>query len=313
MTRSTTLRSAALGTAMLAAAALPAHAKPLDSIGITSGSLGNPYFVSLTQGISDQAHKINPSVQITSVSAEYDLNKQFTQIDNFIAKGVNLIILNAVDPNAILPAVKRAQQAGIPVVAVDVAASGADATVMTDNIAAGRMSCTALMQTINHKGNVIIMNGPQVSSIVDRVKGCKEVIAKEPGVTLLTSSQDGKASRDGGLAVMQTYLVRYPDIAGLFAINDPEGIGAGLAAEQAHRPGIAITSVDGAPDIVSALKSHSFVQASAAQDPYTMGKLSVSVGNDILNGHPPAEKIRLMTPRLVNRDNVAGYPGWTAH
>jgi ribose transport system substrate-binding protein len=289
-------------------------AKTLDSVGVTLGSLGNPYFVALVKGVTRQAQAINPNVRVVSSSADYDLNKQFTQIDNFIASGVNVIILNAVDPNAILPAIKRAQKAGIVVVAADVAATGADATVETDNVEAGRLSCEALVRDIGGKGNVIIENGPQVSAVTDRVKGCKEVLAKSPDIKLLSSDQDGKGSRDGALSVMQGYLIRFPDIAGVFTINDPQAIGSSLAARQTHRTNIVITSVDGAPDIVSALQEpNSIIKASASQDPYTMGELALKNADDIMNGAKPAQPVVLMTPKLITKDNVASYTGWTQH
>src|SRR3712207_5579058 len=113
----------------------------LDKIGITLGSLGNPFFVTMVKGATAKAKEINPNVEVIEASADYDLNKQFTQIDNFIASGVDMIILNAVDPKAIAPAVKRAQDAGIVVIAADVAAEGADATVQTNNVKAGELAC----------------------------------------------------------------------------------------------------------------------------------------------------------------------------
>ncbi len=305
-------RTLMAGAALLAAPVL-AQAKPLEAVGVTMGSLGNPYFVALTKGITDAANAGGGHVRVIAVSADYDLNKQFTQIDNFIAAGVNLIVLNAVDPNAILPAIKRAQAAGIVVVAADVTASGADATVETDNTAAGNMSCAYLGQKLGGKGNVVIENGPQVSAVIDRVKGCKAALASSPGIRILSSDQDGKGSRDGALAVMQGYLIRYPDLNGLFAINDPQAIGSELAAKQQHRDNILITSVDGAPDIVSALKSNGLIVASASQDPYGMGQLAVKVGRQIMDGQPPAQKVTLMQAKLVTRDNVNSYVGWTSH
>ena len=303
-----------LAGAALLGLASGASAKELTSVGITLGSLGNPYFVALAKGASVEAKKINPNVQVNSASADYDLNKQFTQVDNFMASGVNLILINGVDPNAILPAIKRAEAAGIPVVAVDVKAAGADATVETDNVMAGRISCAYLAKSINDKGNVIIENGPQVSAVIDRVTGCKETLAKFPAIKILSDDQDGKGSRDGGLAVMQGYLIRYPDLAGVFTINDPQAIGSDLAIRQLHRKGIVITSVDGAPDIVAALKDPlSFIVASASQDPYTMGEIAVQQGADLLNGKKPAQPITQMTPKLITRDNVGQYTGWTDH
>jgi ribose transport system substrate-binding protein len=289
-----------------------AGAKELKAIGISVGSLGNPYFVALAKGATDEAKTLNPKVAITTVSADYDLGKQSTQIDNFIASGVDLILVNAVDPKAIAPSIKRAEAAGIVVVAVDVAAAGADATVQTNNVQAGTISCQYLADKIGHKGNVVIENGPPVSAVLDRVKGCKEVLAKYPDIKLLSSDQNGKGSRDGGLAVMQGYLTRYQDLQGVFAINDPQAIGSDLAARQLNRKGIVITAVDGAPDIVAALKDQaSSVQASASQDPYTMGKLAVEIGDGLLNGKKPADQMTLMQSKLVTRDNVGSYPGWT--
>ena len=73
----------------LALAATPVLAKDLNSIGITLGSLGNPFFVALVAGAEAKAKEINPNVTVNTASADYDLNKQFTQIDNFIASGVD--------------------------------------------------------------------------------------------------------------------------------------------------------------------------------------------------------------------------------
>ena len=175
------------------------------------------------------------------------------------------------------------------------------------------MSCAYLGQKLGGKGNVVIENGPQVSAVIDRVKGCKAALAGSPGIRILSSDQDGKGSRDGALAVMQGYLIRYPDLNGLFAINDPQAIGSELAARQQHRDNILITSVDGAPDIVSALKSNGLIVASASQDPYGMGQLAVKVGKQIMDGQPPAQKVTLMQAKLVTRDNVDSYVGWTSH
>src|SRR5687767_13466596 len=110
-----------------------AQARELKSVGITVGSLGNPYFVAMVDGAKAEALHINPAAKFISVSADYDLNKQFTQIDNFISSGVDLILVNAVDPVAIAPAIAKARKAGIVVVGVDVMVQGANATVQTDN------------------------------------------------------------------------------------------------------------------------------------------------------------------------------------
>ncbi len=195
------------------------------------------------------------------------------------------------------PAIKRAQAAGVVVVAVDVAAAGADATVQTNNVQAGEIACQYLADKINGKGNVIIENGPQVSSVIERVKGCKEVLAKHPDIKILSDDQDGKGSREGGMNAMQGYLTRFPDIAGVFTINDPQAIGSDLAAKQLNRTGIVITSVDGAPDIVPALKGTTLVQASASQDPTEIGTQAV---RDRLRHHERQEARKPDGPDAVH-------------
>lgn len=288
------------------------EARELKALGISMGSLGNPYFVTLADGATARAKALNPSVKVTSVSADYDLSKQFSQIDNFISSKVDLILINAVDPSAMASAIKKARDAGIVVVAVDVDAKGVNATVQTDNIEAGKLACQYLVDKLSGKGNVIIQNGPQVTAVTDRVKGCKSALAAAPDIKVLSDDQDAKGSREGGLNAMQGYLTRFPKIDGLFAINDPQAIGSDLAAKQLKRSGIIITSVDGAPDIENALKTDTQIQASASQDPWAMAQTAVNVGNDLLNDKAPAEAVTLLTPKLITRDNVGTYSGWSS-
>jgi ribose transport system substrate-binding protein len=281
------------------------QARELKSVGITLGSLGNPYFVTLADGAKAKALELNPNVKVTSVSADYDLSKQFSQIDNFIASGVDLILINAVDPKAIASAIKKAQAAGIKVVAVDVSAAGVDATVQTDNVEAGKLACQFIVDKLSGKGNVI-------TAVTDRVTGCKSAFAAAPDIKILSDDQDAKGSREGGLNAMQGYLTRFAKIDGLFAINDPQAIGSDLAAKQLKRSGIIITSVDGAPDIEQALKADTSIQASASQDPWAMAQQAVVIGNDLLNDKKPAEAVTQLTPKLITRDNVGAYSGWSS-
>ncbi|MFM9860156.1 ABC transporter substrate-binding protein [Pseudoxanthobacter sp. M-2] len=308
-----TLSRIAIGLAVAAAVAAPAAAKDLNTVGISVGSLGNPFFVATIKGIEASAKKINPDTSFTNTSSDYDLNKQFTQIDNFIAAGVDVIMINAVDPVAIEPAIKKAQAAGIVVGAFDVSAKGADVTVMTDNVKAGAIACQYLADHLNGKGEVIIVNGPQVSSIVDRVNGCKETFAKYPDIKILSDNQDAKGSRDGGFAVGQSLLTRFPKVDAIFAINDPTAIGVNLAAKQLGRSEFIITAVDGAPDIEAELKSGtSLIKASASQDPYTMAGQALDMAAEVLKGNKPAEAVVLLEPKLITSENLGEYQGWTA-
>src|SRR6516225_7899627 len=171
----------------LAASTMPVLAKDLNKIGISLGSMGNPFFVALAKGAEAEAKKTNPNVQVLAFGYDYDIGKQFTQIDNFIASGVDLILLNPADPKAVGPAIKKAQAAGIVVVAFDTFAGGADAVVQTNNKQAGDIACQFLADKLGGKGDVVIINGPQVSAVVDRVNGCKAVLGKTPDIKILSS------------------------------------------------------------------------------------------------------------------------------
>lgn len=306
------VRKALVAGIALACVTGVAQAREIKSVGVTVGSLGNPFFVTIAKGAEAKVKAMYPNARVITASADYDLNKQFTQIDNFISAGVDLILLNAADAKAIEPAVKKAQKAGIVVVAVDVAAAGADATVQTDNVQAGRIACEHIVKRLSGKGNVIIQNGPQVSAVVDRVKGCKEVFAAAPGIKVLSDDQDGKGSREGGMNVMLGHLTRFQKLDAVFTINDPQAIGTDLAARQLKRKGLVIASVDGAPDIENALKSETQVEASASQDPWLMAQQAIVIGNDILNGKKPANPMVLIPSTLVTRDSVGTYKGWSS-
>jgi ribose transport system substrate-binding protein len=183
----TMLKEILLASATLLVSVNLAAAKDLKSIGISLGSMGNPFFVALAKGAEFEARKTNPNVKVTAIGFDYDLGKQNTQIDNFIAAGVDLILLNPGDPNAIAPAIRRAQAAGIIVIAVDTAAKGANATVETNNLQAGTIACDDLIEKMGDKGNLVILNGPQVSSVIERVNGCKADRCSEP-ISLLPPS-----------------------------------------------------------------------------------------------------------------------------
>lgn len=299
--------------AALATPCLAQAGEKLDRAGITVGTLGNPFFKPLIQGAVDGLKTGNPNVEVTILGADYELNKQASQIDSLVGGGAKIIVINAVDAIAVKPFVEKAKAAGVVVAAMDVVAAGADLTVMTNNVQAGEIACAELAKRLNGKGDVAIINGPPISSIMDRVKGCKQAFAKNPGIKILSDDQDGKASREGGMAVMQALLTRYPKIDAVFGANDPTAIGADLAARQLNRQEMIIAGVDGSPDIVTSLKSdNSRIVASASQDPYGMAKKAAEEAVALLNGVKPAEAVIQLDTKLVTKENVKDYAGWDA-
>ena len=304
----------ALCAGALLAASPFASAKELKAIGVTVGDLANPFFVQITKGAELEARKLaGDNVKVTLVSSGYDLGQQVAQIDNFIAAKVDMIILNAADSKGIGPAVKRAKEAGIVVVAVDVAAEGADATITSDNTQAGELACKYISDRLNNKGNVVIINGPPVSAVQNRVEGCETEFKKHPDIKILSANQNAKGSREGGLEeVMTSLLAANPKIDGVFAINDPTAIGADLAAKQAQRSEFFIVGVDGSPDGEEALKrKNSLFVATPAQDPQLMAAKAVEIGYDILQGKPAPTAPVLIPVTMIDKNNVSSYKGWT--
>ncbi len=289
------------------------QAGDLQLVGVTVGDLGNPFFVQVGKGAESAAKRLaGENVQTTVVSSGYDLNQQINQVENFVASGADLILLNAADSQGIAPAVIRAKESGATVVAVDVAAEGGvDATVTSNNVQAGEVACQYIVDRLNGEGNVVIINGPPVSAVIDRVDGCESVLSQNPGIQVLSRDQNAGGSREGGLQVMSDLLTSFPEIDAVFAINDPTGIGAELAAQQANRSDLFIVGVDGAPEAVAALNRDGLFVATAAQDPFRMAETAVEVGTQILQGGTPPQDTVLVPVELITKDNIDQYQGWT--
>jgi ribose transport system substrate-binding protein len=288
----------------------------LKAVGVTLGDIGNPFFFQMGEGAKAAAMEIGgASVRVAVESAQYDLNKQVSQIENFIASGVQIIVLNAVDSKGIAPAVRRAIEAGVIVIAADVGAEGGvNATVTSNNYQAGVQAGEYIVKKLGGKGKIVIANGPPVTAVIDRVNGAKEVFAKNPGIEILSDNQNAGGSRDGGLNVMQDLLTAFPKIDAVFAINDPTGIGCELAIKQAKRESeMFVVGVDGSPDAeVALVQEGTIFKATPAQDPYTMAKTAVEIGWEIMQGNKPAEETILIPVELITAENVASYKGWTS-
>lgn len=183
-----------LAALLLAGAAIPSvAAEKTLSIGISVSDLGNPYFIQIARGAEMQAKQlVGDNAEVVVVSSAYDVKRQIEQIESFVAQGMDMILLSAASYDGVETAVLKARQAGVKVLAVDVKAKGADATITTDNVQAGMIACDYLVKQLGGRGNVVIINGPKVSSVKDRVAGCKAVLAQSPGIQLL-SSEIGRA------------------------------------------------------------------------------------------------------------------------
>jgi ribose transport system substrate-binding protein len=301
-----TLAALALAWAVPAAAATPTK---IEKIGLMVQDMSNPFFSAMDKGAKEAAAKIGAT--LNTQDAQLDLANQNTQIDAFIQQGVNLIVISAVDEAGIEPAIQRAKEAGVIVIAVDTPAHGADAVIMTNAVQAGEKSCDYLFQQMGGQGQVLLVDGTPIQTIIDRITGCRNVAKNYPGIKIV-GQQASKNDRASGLAVTTDMLTAHPDVTGIFGMNDPSALGAVLAVEQADKSSqIKVTGVDGSPEAVAELKREGspFI-GTATQNPAEMVRQAVQVAQGMVAGKPPAEKTILIPSVLVTRDTVKDYAGW---
>lgn len=276
-------------------------------IGASLSDLDNPFFYSLAQHIQEAADELSTRpVQLTVVSSAYDLSRQRQQIRVFIDDRVDIILLNAADSDAIEPDIRLAQKAGIVVTAIDIDARGADVTVTTDNVQAGEIACQYLADRIHHRGLVAIINGARVSSVTERVAGCRSVLNNYADIELVDDRYNGGGTFGGGLEAGTFLFSQRPQVAGVFAINDPSALGVAQAAELSNRLDVPIVSVDGSPAFIDALlNNQSNLLASAAQSPRQMARLAVQSSLQRMNRPNQAPLTIRIPTHLIDRDQAA--------
>ncbi|WP_235001644.1 substrate-binding domain-containing protein [Halobacillus sp. Marseille-P3879] len=279
-------------------------------IGLTLNNLANPFFVSMSDAAEEYADEMGAEMIVQAADA--DLAKQTSQIEDFITQGVDLILLNAVDSEGIAGAVAQADAAGIPVISVDVGADGGiDGTVTSDNYQAGVLAAEYMIEDLDGKGNVVVIDGPPVTAVKDRIAGFEDTIN---GTDIeVIAKQNGEGSREKGLQVMESILQANEEgtIDAVFANNDPVAIGAEIAQHQAEREDeFYIVGVDGSPDVIEAMsKEGSSIAGTSAQHPDEMVKEAMDVGLQVLDGKEVEEIVKIPVD-LITQDNLDSYEGW---
>jgi ribose transport system substrate-binding protein len=244
-------------------------------IGMTFQELNNPYFVTMKQALEEAAASIGATVVTTD--ARHDVAKQIGDVEDMIQKKVDILLLNPTDSTGVQSAVRSAKKAGLIVVAVDANAQGpVDSFVGSKNTDAGRLACEYLAKSIGEKGDVAILDGIPVVPILERVKGCREALAKYPGIKVV-STQNGKQERATALTVTENILQANKALKGIFSVNDGGSMGA-LAAIDASGKDVKLTSVDGAPEAIKAMqKPGSKFIATTAQYPRDQIRLAIGI------------------------------------
>ncbi|WED23612.1 substrate-binding domain-containing protein [Vibrio sp. JC009] len=286
-------------------------AAPLK-VGISLVDLSNPFFSILAEKLSlSVKEKYDGEVEIYVQSSAYNLSKQIVQLEGFLQDDIDLIFIAASESKAIAPFINTARQKGVIVVAVDIESEGADISVTSDNHQAGFSACHYLAQHLKETGEVAIINGQPISSVINRVSGCKSAFEKFPGIKVVSATRNSSGTYSGGLESMTYLLLQYPELGGVFTINDPAALGALEAAVQSGNEKIKIVSVDGSPEFIESLKEgKQNLLASARQFPGLMAVRAVELAMQKLNGSAEDKAVELIPTRLVTTENKEQVEGW---
>lgn len=212
-------------------------------IGYSALTLTNPFFKIIADEM--RAAAAEHGYELAVVSAERDVKTQADQVQEFIVKGVAAIVLNPCDSQSIGAAIAKANAAGIPVFTNDIKYAGSEGQVVchvaTDNYQGGKLAGEAMVQLLSETGGkVAIIDFPQVESCQLRTKGFREVIAAYnaagtgPAIEIV-ATLDGGGVRDEGFRAAKDAIESHPDLAAVFAINDPSALGARSALEAASK------------------------------------------------------------------------------
>ena len=255
------------------------------TLGLSLSTLNNPFFVTLKEGAEAAAGAAG--VELIVVDAQDDPAKEATNIEDLIQKGVDALLVNPTDADAIVPSIQKANEAGIPVFTIDRGAAGGEIVshIASDNVAGGRMAGEFLCQALGESGKVVELEGiAGTSAARDRGQGFNDYMSSECAGVEIVARQTANFNRAEGLSVFENILQAQPEIAGVFAHNDEMILGAIEAAEAAGRAGeIIFVGFDAVDDAVAAVEAGSLA-ATIAQQPSEMGRLGVEFAVKYLNG-----------------------------
>lgn len=274
-----------------------------QTIGLSLSTLGNPFFVTLRDGAQAAATAANLELIVTD--AHDSVSKQVADLEDLIQRRVDVLIINPTDADAVVPAVMLANQAGIPVIAVDRGVAGGVLAyfIASDNVAGGRMAAEFICGKLGGSGPVVELEGiPGTSAARERGQGFNEYLAENcPGLTVVARAT-ANFSRAEGLTVMEDILLAQPEIAAVFAHNDEMALGA-LVAIRASGRDILVVGFDATDDAVAAVNACEMA-ATVAQQPAELGRMAVEAAAEILRTGAPAETVMVAVPlQLVTGDD----------
>ncbi|WP_119069039.1 substrate-binding domain-containing protein [Aggregatilinea lenta] len=270
--------------------ATPTPEAPEVTLGLSLAEY-NTFFTTLRESAQSTADLMG--VTLLAESADNDPEAQAETIQGWIDDGVDALLINPTDSDAIVSVIEAANEADIPVFTIDRSASGGVVVshIASDNVAGGRMAGEYLAEAIGKAGKVVELQGIlSTSAAQGRGQGFNEAMANYPDIEII-AQEPAEFNREEGQAVFAQILADNPEIDAVFAHNDDMILGALDAAKEAGRAGdivfVGFDAIDAAIDAIEA----SELSATIAQQPAEMGRIGVESAVSYLNGEDVSDTI----------------------
>jgi len=274
------------------------------NMSLLEGPLDNPYWITLKEGAEKAAKELGVNLTVLGTAEEGGGATQLAQMEDRIAAGDDAILLAVRSGEAIIPAVKAAAEAGIPVIAVDAPPAGGEwvATIATDNFAGGYLGGKWIAEQVGGKGTVLVLEGiPGVPPSDNRRNGAQAALAEYPDIKVITLVGDLATAK--AQSVTEDTLTAHPDLVGVVCGNDMMAIGAQAAvADRGLQDQVKIVGYDAIPAALEMI-ADGRLGATVAQFPGKMGELGVEYAVRTLQGEEVPTLVDSGT-MLVTKENV---------
>ncbi|WP_036475496.1 substrate-binding domain-containing protein [Mycobacterium sp. URHD0025] len=277
-------------------------------IGFSQATQQSPFYVALTDSAKAEAEA--QGNEFFHADANGDVTKQNNDVQDLITRGVNVLVINPVDPKGVTPSLAAAQAAGVKVITVDrPVEKGAASFVGRDNKAMGELVGKAAADALGPSGGKIIQIQGDAGGAVarDRRDGFLAGVSTQPSITVV----DGPYcdyTRSKAVTAMQDLLQANPDLKAVYAQNDDMALGALQVLAENHRADIKVFGVDGLMEAVRAIADGDQYIATALNDPNAEGRLAMETAVKVARGESVPEFVDAGTD-LVNKSNAQALEG----
>ena len=278
------------------------NAAASGTIGLSVSTQNNPFFVTLVEGAQAQADKLG--VELSVADAGDDVTKQTSDIEDLVAKGISVLIVNPVDSDAVTGAVEAAMAKGVKVISVDRAVNGVEIAcqIASDNVLGAELATQYIVDTLGEGVKVAELEGiPGASAAIDRSAGFHNVADANLDVV---AKQTANFDRTEGMSVMENILQANGDVQAVFAANDEMALGAVEAISGAGKQ-VMVVGFDATDDAIEAIKAGKMA-GTIAQQPALIGSTAVDNAVKLMAGETIPASIPVEVT-LVNKDNADSF------